>query len=49
MLVDGLALRGDESATSLDVGVQLGVGTYFADLDEGLLRQLGVNEVTGGD
>jgi Tfp pilus assembly protein PilO len=48
ILLDGLGLRGDESASSLDVGVQLRVGTYFSDVDERLLRQLGVGEVTGG-
>jgi Tfp pilus assembly protein PilO len=48
ILLDGLGLRGDESASSLDVGVQLRVGTYFSDVDERLLKQLGVGEVTGG-
>jgi Tfp pilus assembly protein PilO len=48
ILLDGLGLRGDESASSLDVGVQLRVGTYFSDVDERLLKQLGVSEVTGG-
>lgn len=48
VLLEGLALRGDENASSLDVGVQLTVGTYFSDLDERLLKQLGVSEVTGG-
>jgi Tfp pilus assembly protein PilO len=49
ILLDGLGLRGDESASSLDVGVQLRVGTYFSDVDERLLKQLGVSEVTGGE
>jgi len=49
ILLEGLTLRGADTATSLDVGVQLGVGTYFADLDEGLMKQLGVHEVSGGD
>ncbi|OFV81766.1 MAG: hypothetical protein A2Y78_01015 [Acidobacteria bacterium RBG_13_68_16] len=49
VLVDGLGLRGDESASSLTVDVQLNVGTYFSDVDERILRQLGVNEVTGGE
>jgi Tfp pilus assembly protein PilO len=48
ILLEGLALRGDESASSLEVVVQLGVGTYFSDLDEGLMKQLGVNEVASG-
>jgi Tfp pilus assembly protein PilO len=49
ILLEGLALRGADAATSLEVGVQLGVGTYFADLDEGLMKQLGVHEVPSGD
>ena len=49
VLIEGLGLRGGESAASLDVGVQLVVGTYFSDLDEELLRQLGVTEVKHGE
>jgi Tfp pilus assembly protein PilO len=48
VLVDGLGLRGDENAASLDIQVQLSVSTYFSDVDETLLKQLGVNEVAGG-
>ncbi|MGD1147099.1 MAG: type 4a pilus biogenesis protein PilO [Thermoanaerobaculaceae bacterium] len=48
ILLEGLTLRGDDSASSLDVTVQLGVGTYFSDLDEGLMKQLGINEVASG-
>jgi len=48
VLLEGLAIRGDESASSLEVEVQLGVGTYFSDLDEGLMKELGVSEVAGG-
>jgi len=48
IMLDGLALRGDENASSLEVAVQLVVGTYFADLDEELMKQLGVHEVSGG-
>jgi hypothetical protein len=49
VLVDQLNLRGDENASSLDVGIQLAVGTYFADLDERLMRELGVKEVASGE
>jgi Tfp pilus assembly protein PilO len=49
VLLDGLGLRGDESASSLDVGVQLNVGTYFSDIDENLLKKLGVSEVAGAE
>ena len=45
VLLENLGLRGDDSAASLNVGVQLTVGTYFSDLDERLLQQLGVSEV----
>jgi Tfp pilus assembly protein PilO len=48
VLLDGLGIHGDESASSLDVQVQLNVSTYFSDLDETLVKQLGVKEVTGG-
>jgi Tfp pilus assembly protein PilO len=48
ILLEGLTLRGDDSASSLEVEVQLGVGTYFSDLDEGLMKQLGVSEVASG-
>ncbi len=49
ILLDGLTLRGDDNASSLEVEVALGVGTYFSDLDEGLMKQLGVSEVKDGD
>jgi Tfp pilus assembly protein PilO len=45
VLVDQLSLRSDENAASLDIGIQLAVGTYFADLDKGLMQELGVKEV----
>ncbi len=45
VLLENLGLRGDDTAASLNVGVQLTVGTYFSDLDERLLQQLGVSEV----
>ncbi len=48
ILLEGLTIRGDESASSLQVDVQLGVGTYFSDIDEGLMKQLGVSEVKDG-
>lgn len=48
VLLDGLGLHGDESTSSLDVQVQLNVSTYFSDIDETLLKQLGVKEVTSG-
>ena len=49
ILLEGLSLRGTDAAASLDVGVNLGVGTYFADVDEALMKQLGVREVASED
>jgi Tfp pilus assembly protein PilO len=49
VMLDGLGLRGDESTSSLDVGIQLNVGTYFSDIDENLLKKLGVSEVAGAE
>lgn len=48
VIVEDLGLRGRDDASSLAVGVQLTVATYFSDTDETLLKQLGV-EVTGGE
>jgi Tfp pilus assembly protein PilO len=45
ILVERLGLRGDAAAGSLDVGVQLTVATYFADIDKELLRELGIEEL----
>lgn len=45
-IIERLSLRGDEQLTSLDVGVQLAVSTYFTDMDRALMAQLGVEEVT---
>jgi Tfp pilus assembly protein PilO len=44
VMIDSLGLRSQEVATSVDVSVQLIVGTYFSDLDEALLQQLGISE-----
>ncbi len=48
-IIERLALRGDEHLTSLDVGVQLTVSTYFTDMDRGLMAEFGVEEVAGGE
>jgi len=48
-LLDALGLHSQNAATSVEVGVQLQVGTYFSDLDESLMRQLGVDEVARGE
>ena len=49
VLLEGLALRGESSAASLGIGVQLSVGTYFSDIDEGLMKKLGISEVASGE
>jgi len=48
-LIDTIGLQGQDVAASLEVGVQLVVGTYFSDMDEALMRQLGISEVSGAE
>jgi len=45
VLVERIGLRGEESASSLEVAVQLTVGTYFSDVDTGLVDDLGIVEI----
>ncbi len=45
VIVERLTLRGDDTAASLEVTVQLTVGTFFADADTGMLRELGAEEL----
>ncbi len=45
VIVERLKLRGDDSAASLDVSVQLTVSTFFSDADTGMLRQLGIEDL----
>ncbi len=45
-IIERLSLRGDEQQTTLDVGVQLAVSTYFTDMDRALMAELGVEEIT---
>lgn len=47
-IVERLSLRGDDQLVSLDVDVQLVVGTYFTDMDRSLMAELGVEEVADG-
>jgi Tfp pilus assembly protein PilO len=48
IVLEGLALRGDSSSTSLEISVQLTMGTYFSEVDEALIQELGVKEVRVG-
>lgn len=48
IVLEGLGLRGDSSSTSLEIGVQLTMGTYFSEVDEALVRELGIKEVSLG-
>ena len=48
IVIDSLGLRGQDDPSSLDVSVSLAVSTYFSDVDEALLRQLGVSGVSHG-
>ena len=45
VVVERLAVRSEDDAGSLAVGVQLSVGTYFVDADTGMLRQLGIEDL----
>ena len=45
VIVERLAVRTEDAASSLDVAVQLSVGTYFVDADTGMLRQLGITDL----
>lgn len=49
VVIEGLGLSGNDDAASLDVKVQLTLGTYFSDVDEELLKELGVTEVSSGE
>lgn len=49
VVLDNLALRSQDPSASLDVSVKLAIGTYFADLDEALMRQIGAGEVPNGE
>ena len=48
IVLEGLGLRGDSSSTSLEIWVQLTMGTYFSEVDEALIQELGVKEVRVG-
>jgi Tfp pilus assembly protein PilO len=48
IVLEGLALQADQSASSLDVSVRLTMGTYFASVDETLVSELGIAEVADG-
>jgi Tfp pilus assembly protein PilO len=45
IVVESVTLHHDETATTLDVNVQLSIGTYFADADTGMLRELGIENL----
>ena len=45
VVVERLTLRSEDGQSSLGVGVQLSVGTYFVDADTGMLRQLGIEDL----
>jgi len=45
VVVERIAVRTEDAVGSLDVDVQLTVGTYFVDADTGMLRQLGIEDL----
>ncbi|MCX7895916.1 MAG: type 4a pilus biogenesis protein PilO [Thermoanaerobaculum sp.] len=44
VVIERLALRGDEQVRATDISLQMVVGTYFSDWDPALLERLGVEE-----
>lgn len=44
VVIERLGLRGEGSAQSTDISLQMVVGTYFSDWDQALLTQLGAQE-----
>ena len=48
IVIQSFGLQGQAAPTTSDVTVQLTLGTYFADFDEALLKQLGVDAGSGG-
>lgn len=44
VVIERLGLRGEGSAQSTDISLQMVVGTYFSDWDEALLKQVGAQE-----
>jgi Tfp pilus assembly protein PilO len=48
IIIESLGLRGRDDASSLQVGVQITVGTYFSDYDAEFLQELGLEEAGGG-
>jgi hypothetical protein len=45
ILLGGLSLQGDDTASSMTISVSLQMATYFADMDRQLMKDLGVQEV----
>lgn len=48
IIIESLGLRGRDDASSLQVAVQITVGTYFSDYDAEFLQELGLEEAGGG-
>ncbi|MEW5876501.1 MAG: type 4a pilus biogenesis protein PilO [Acidobacteriota bacterium] len=46
VVIERLGLRGEGSAQSTDISLQMVVGTYFSDWDQALLTQLGAQEAS---
>lgn len=44
VVIERLGLRGESSAQSTDISLQMVVGTYFSDLDQALLVHVGAQE-----
>lgn len=48
IIIESLGLRGRDDASSLQVAVQISVGTYFSDYDAEYLKELGLEEAGVG-
>jgi Tfp pilus assembly protein PilO len=48
VLLDGLALRSEDTMASTTISIQLTTGTFFSDVDQELMQKLGVTEVRSG-
>ncbi|MGE5236754.1 MAG: type 4a pilus biogenesis protein PilO [Acidobacteriota bacterium] len=48
IVIEGIALRGDQDAATLGVRVQMTIATYFSDLDQQMLDELNGKEGENG-
>lgn len=49
IILDTVSLHGQEGPTSLEVSVQLSMGTYFSDIDPDVLSKIDLKEIPSGE